>query len=587
MAADASLVAVAAAVVTRGRTRAQRAWLLRCAGLSPNVTLPSVGAVSVDQILDRAWQGRSRAERVVLGQVFTPRAVARQLLHELPGPPDGDSRVLDPACGGGIFLVEAVGWLEPALPPNRGLSRARAVQSRILGIDVDPVAAALARLLLGDRIVEALGNAPPGDLPLPRVEVRDATEPDVADLVEDFAPTHVVGNPPYLEAKRMPNPERDRLRALLPELEGAFDVYVAFCHLALRWVGPEGVVALVLPNKVQVVRYAASLRASLTERGRLHALVDLSELPVFARTGVYPILVVLGPERPGGTYKACHRHAELDSLGRGPLPGVAIPLDLPGRVIEPPVWFTLPDSGLADLVARLLEAGPRLGQVATVRSTCSFHRRGLRERFVRPGEELPDGHPYLGGRSYARRNEIRPYQVDWTGHRINFDARALRALRNPLPPLECFLRPKVILCQHARTLIAYGDVEGRFVTKDVFPIVLPDDPTPEAAWSLTAILNSRIVSLLYATWFRGIQISGGYLHFLPVYLRRIPVPAPEAWEGLAERVAALQSSPDDAAAEDVDRAVVDAYGLGSGDAARVRAFADRELGFAPRVLARH
>ncbi|MEM6930734.1 MAG: N-6 DNA methylase, partial [Myxococcota bacterium] len=580
---------LAAAVVTQGRTSAQRAWLLRCAGLPPGATLPEVPGSSLDAILDRVWQERSRAERQALGQVFTPRAVARQVFHELPAPPDAGARVLDPACGGGVFLVEAADWLAPVLPEAPGLDRARALRERILGIDIDPVAAALARLLLGGCMVDALGDAEPGDLALPRIEIADATAPATGPFVEDFGPTHVLGNPPYLEAKRMPNPDRARLRAQLPELEGAFDVYMAFCHLSLRWVGPDGVVGLVLPNKVQVARYAAALRASLTEQGRLHALIDLSELPVFARVGVYPIVVVIGPTREAGepTYKACHRHARLASLGRRPLVGVGVPLGLPREVMQPPVWFTVPDRPLARLAERLLGDCPRLGDVAVVRSACSFHRKGLRERFVHPGDELPHGLPYLGGLSWSRRNEIRPYQVDWTGHRIDFDADTLRKLGNPLPPLECFLRPKVILCQHARTLVAWGDVEGRFVTKDVFPIVLPHDATEASVLGLTAILNSRVFSLLYAMWFRGIQISGGYLHFLPVYLRTVPVPDPAAWTALGPRVAALQAAPDEAQAEAVDEAVMAAYRLGAADRRRVRAHADRELGFAPDLLARH
>ena len=587
MTADPTLLPLAAAVLTRSRTPAQRAYLLRCAGLPIASELPVVGDRSpVDAILDRAWQDRSRADRTALGQVFTPRAVARQVFLELPSSPDAQTRVLDPACGGGIFLAEAADWLGPTLPPACGRARAEALRRRLLGVDVDPVAASLGRLLVGERLVEALGPHDPGDLELPGIVVADATEPATGALIESYAPSHVLGNPPYLEAKRMPSVDRDRLRDRLPELTGAFDAYMAFCHLSLRWVGPSGTVALVLPNKIQVARYAGTLRGRLTAEGRLHALIDLSELPVFARVGVYPIIVVLGPEHGSTSFKASHRCADLDSLGERALSGVAIPHELPRRVMDPPVWFTLADPSLARLADRLLQCSPRLAEIATVRSTCSFHRKGLRERFVRPGEELPEGVPYLGGRSFSRRNEIRPYRVDWTGHRIDFAAETLRELRNPLPPLECFLRPKVIFCQHARTLVAYADVEGRFVTKDVFPIALLHDSSREAVWGLTGILNSRIFSLLYATWFRGIQISGGYLHFLPVYLRRVPVPHPRRWKGLADAVARVQEHPDEQIAQAIDDAVMAAYGLSDADADCVRRLADTELGFAPKLLAR-
>ncbi len=85
-------------------------------------------------------------ERRQLGEYYTPAWLARTMVRELVDDPL-EQRVLDPACGSGTFLAEAVshfvgaadkaGW-EPGKTVNR-LRRA------VTGIDVHPAAAQLAR----------------------------------------------------------------------------------------------------------------------------------------------------------------------------------------------------------------------------------------------------------------------------------------------------------------------------------------------------------------------------------------------------------------------------------------------------------
>jgi hypothetical protein len=587
------LATALSAAVAAARGPASRRWLADCAGAAevPEVA-PASGADAdeiLDAVADSTWRGLSRADRRSLGQVFTPRPVARQVLLELGDPPDG--AILDPACGAGVFLAEAAG-LRAERRRAEGWSAARVARdllASIVGVDLDPAAARLARLVLGQRVLTELGDAAEAvapDLPLPSVRCGDATEPDT--LLGLPRPDWVVGNPPYREAKGMGAAARGRLRARFGDrLGGAFDVYLAFVWLALELIPEDGRVGLVLPNKLLVARYAAGLRRRLLAERRLHALIDLSELDVFGRVGVYPVIVALGPPKP--TFRATFGVSTASGLGRAALPGVPIEAALAERVSDPPVWFTLPDSPLHGLIARLLgEDGraPRLRDLAEVRSTCSFHARGLRERYVRPGEELPGGLPYLGGLSYARRNEVRPFRVAWQGFRIDYDQVGLRALGNPLPPLARFQRPKAVLCQHARRAIAWLDEDGAFVTKDVYPIVLPRDGAADTAAALVGLLNSRVVSVLYHLLYRGIAIGGGYLHFLPVFLHAVPIPRLAATRvaGLAARVRALQASPEVTAFEALDREVAELYGLSAAEGDAVRRFADERLGFAPDPL---
>lgn len=450
-------------------------WLAAAAGRSP---------VAPEGDWDEAWATASDAlwtRGTGVGQVFTPRRHAAELLDAL-GYHGGS--ILDPACGGGVFLVAAA---ERHPDPARILADVR-------GIDLDPACAALARLALAE-VALRRGAAPDT---LPDVSCADALTTDIGPV------RYVVGNPPFLESKGRDPAFTARLRRRFPGLHGAFDLYAAFLELALE-LAPEAI-AYVLPNKFLVARYGESLRARLVGAWGPAAMLDWSAEPVFARVGVYPVGIVLRPA------------TVCVSPGRG-----EVPVDV---LREAGVWFPPPPGPLAGLL-RLLR-GPRLAEHVEVRTTVSFHARGLRERYV--GDE---GLPYLGGSSWQRALEIEPFRVRWAGARIRYATEELAALGNPLPPFSLFARPKVIFAQHARRLIAAADPDGTYVTKDTYPVAYGPDPH-----DLAALFNSRLYSVLYRLLHGGIAISSGYLHFLPRMLGRLPWIDPA---GLPQEQAALDA----------------------------------------------
>ena len=85
-------------------------------------------------------------EREALGEYYTPPWLARTMVRELITDPL-KQRVLDPACGSGAFISEAVAhFIETArdgnIPTEEVFARLR---ERVIGIDVHPVAVHLAR----------------------------------------------------------------------------------------------------------------------------------------------------------------------------------------------------------------------------------------------------------------------------------------------------------------------------------------------------------------------------------------------------------------------------------------------------------
>jgi len=186
---------------------------------------------------------------------------------------------------------------------------------------------------------------------------------------------------------------------------------------------------------------------------------------------------------------------------------------------------------------------------------------------------------------------VRPFALQWAGYELDFDERRLSALGNALPPKAIFLTPKVIFCQHAKSLIAAWDPAGRYVTKDVYPVILPKDRSAKSAAVLTALCNSRLFSVLYRLFFSGLTVKDDYLHFLPSYLRCMPMPRAPLGE-LEVLASATEQLSEDPAAEEaasifeaLDRAVMAAFDLSATEQAQIASLA-KKLGFEHQPLTR-
>ena len=209
------------------------------------------------------------ARRLELGQWFTPPEVA-DLALALAGCPAG-ARVLDPACGDGVFLARA---------------RAAGVAAgQLFGVELDPAAAAAARAAL----------------PGVRVEVGDLFDVEPDRLGFD----RVVGNPPYVRQERVGARQKERVRRRLaadwPELPateierlvGRGDLAVAVLARALRLCGSGGRVAMVVSSALLDAGYARPLWRLVERVGHLVAVVEAPGERWFADAAVNAAILVV------------------------------------------------------------------------------------------------------------------------------------------------------------------------------------------------------------------------------------------------------------------------------------------------------
>ncbi len=503
------------------------------------------------------------SDRKLRGQYFTPAEFVRLILDAWPI--GGADRVIDPACGDGRFLCGAV---ETAA--RTGTDAAGLVE-RLIGFDIDPAAVATARANLRQAFFHHFGIDVPEDRF--RVYQVDALRyPALPELLRELnlpalgtdERLTVIGNPPYVEAKRLAADVKRRLKAAYPgAMSGAPDLYLYFLHVCLGWLRPQDRLAFILPNKVLVNANARALRARLLDDGTLAQIWFATQAQLFPDAAIYPVVLFAhGTREQTIALRQVTRAA--DGLTTEPLGTTPHSLFAHTGVRA---FFPLPRAEvLRALLARLLQDPIRLSDVCAVRWCVSFHRAGLRDRYVsRTLPETPARRPFLGGGAFSGNGEVARYTVRWAGWWIDYDEVRLKADGNQVPALSLFTRPKIILCQNGRTLRAAYDDSG-VVLKDTFLCGVPipeGGPLGQHPRALVGLLNSALLHFFYAHVFYGGHVGGGYLHFLNTFLADLPTGhwTPETAAALAELVRRREQHADEELDAAIERMVADAFNL--------------------------
>lgn len=538
-----------AAAGLRGIAGPSRAALARhtgCPLLAEAAVLPKtpaaaglVEAVARDPALPGDLYAATLAggERKRRGAFYTPAWAVEAVLDTLPALADHPGGVLDPACGGGRFLVAAYARLAAHLPAPEALAR-------LQGLDADPVAVALARgaLYLTAPLSEAMDG-------------RGATHPAVAAVaLGDPLAAHgtadapegkgvVLGNPPYRGGRFSP------LATLSPAARARFrvaeyqvDPYVLFIEAGLAALRPGGQLALIVPNAFMSNLRTGALRRLLAAENHVLAIVELP-----AETfGAGVETVILRVTRGG------HASPTVPVLAaaEGEPVRTAGTLHLDAGAPAAPWALTRPGT---PVVAALSRAAGRLGDIAEVTRGINpyHHTRHTPDEIARrihhaDHQAGPEFTPELRGR------DLQPFRLAWNGrHWIRWGPW----LKEPRDP-RLFEGPRLLVRKILGETLVAAYTDAPFHCDQSVYIVKPRPGQPWPLPALLAWLSSRpLADLLRA---RHQEHDRLFPQLKVAELRDAPLPpcppdAP-AVTALAERVTAFLA----AGAPEAERPAIDA-----------------------------
>lgn len=506
------------------------------------------------------------------GAFYTPDDLATALTRWALGSRIGT--VLDPSYGGCSFLRGAVHVLREL--------RARRPADLVYGVDIDPNCVGHA-----DGLV-APGNHLTADFL--------SLDPKVLTGSPFKA---IVGNPPYVRHHWLKGAERTAARAVAAaagiRLPATASTWAYFVIHALRFLAPEGRLAMLVPEAVLQADYAAPVRDALRRRFAHVLLIHVRDR-IFHETEEPVVVIAAYGSGPGRVrIAAVNRAADLADVLEGDGVSSGEEVTSNGRLISKDALALLDELSSAELVSAFGDVATiRIGFVTGanhffIRSVAEMKRLGLPASATLPvvartqwlvGLEFTTGdHENLArlGRRVALVRPTERLEADeavqaWIaqGTAEGVHLRHKSRARDPWFRVEPGPLPNAFAtCSRLGSPLLVLNHAGHRCSNALHSVLWRDPQriTPEAV----AVGYLTSLSALWAEIY-GRRYGGGVLKLEPGTLGKMPIPALASGVDAFEECARLmREGMEDAARAHADDAVLRrGLGISSRDIARLR-----------------
>ena len=216
-------------------------------------------------------------------------------------------KILDPACGSGAFLNQALEFLirehtfvRDILLPFQDLTLGYEIETAILehnlyGVDINEDAVEIAKLSLW------LRTAQKGRM-LTNLSDKIVCANSLLDM--PFAENSfdvVIGNPPYIKEYTNKN-AFDGLRGS-PYYQGKMDLWYFFGCQALDLIKENGLIGFIAPNNWISNAGASKFRNKVLNDGKILEFIDFGDFKVFEDAGIQTMIYVMTKTKNNENYK--------------------------------------------------------------------------------------------------------------------------------------------------------------------------------------------------------------------------------------------------------------------------------------------
>ncbi|MEG4031969.1 MULTISPECIES: Eco57I restriction-modification methylase domain-containing protein [unclassified Microcoleus] len=244
------------------------------------------------------------------------------------------TRVIDPACGSGAFLIAAFDYLMQQYekvdrelnalgykPKNgKSLEFDRSILSNNLyGVDLLPESAEITKLSLwlktaepGKTLAYLDDNIKGGNSIIADSNVADTAFDWKAEFPQIFADGGfdvVIGNPPYVRQELL-SLIKPYLQANYESYNSVADLYTYFYELGLNILKPGGVLSYIVTNKWLRSGYGEPLRKFFANQGLLEQIIDFGHAPIFEDADTFPCIVAI--RKPNASLCISETESEIE-----------------------------------------------------------------------------------------------------------------------------------------------------------------------------------------------------------------------------------------------------------------------------------
>lgn len=236
------------------------------------------------------------------------------------------TRVIDPACGSGAFLIAAFDYLSHEYERVNEALAALALASQsggkvasdfigqrslfdlnktilnnnLYGVDLSPESVEITKLSLWLKTAEQgktltylddnikVGNSIVAD---PSVDSRAFDwQTQFSNVFADGGFDVVIGNPPYVRQELL-TPVKPYLQQHYESFDGVADIYTYFYEKGVKILKPDGVLSYIVTNKWLKAGYGEGLRRFFSQNSVFEEIIDFGHAPIFEDADTFPCIV--------------------------------------------------------------------------------------------------------------------------------------------------------------------------------------------------------------------------------------------------------------------------------------------------------
>jgi len=225
--------------------------------------------------------------RKLNGSFYTPYFIVdyinRRVILENPSK---DIKVIDPACGSGAFLIDALFKLRQKLQKTYK----NLVEENIFGIDIDPRAVKRTKMLLSLIVFEYEGEIPTRF----NIYVGNSLDKNfIEKTLKGLKFQAVIGNPPYIRIQNMDENIRKIIKKYWKFVQGDTDVFIPFIELGIELLDNDGKMGYIVPNSYFTTHAAKNLRKFLQKKRYIEEIVDFDDYQVFEGITTYTAITII------------------------------------------------------------------------------------------------------------------------------------------------------------------------------------------------------------------------------------------------------------------------------------------------------
>lgn len=483
-------------------------------------------------------------------------------------------KIVDPACGSGAFLNQALNFLiqehktiddiiaELTNSPLRLFDTDKAIlENNLYGVDINEESVEIAKLSLWlrtahkDRKLSNLndnikcGNSLIDDPQVAGDKAFDWAK-EFPDIMKNGGFDVVIGNPPYVRAELL-GQFRDYLERNYSVFNPSGDLFSYFYEQSFKLLKKKSGIFGFISNTFDKTTAGITLRSYLQDEVKFEKYIDFTEVQIFEGATTYPIIMIARNDKNSSNQ---FRYIKILKENQS----FAISIDSHKEVLvtqnklDANNWSFRSDRG-----NNIIEELCKLKNVKEIYGKCYYGvKTALNEAFIIPKTYKVDEHvkPILEGKELSKWCNSNPvqqlvfFESKWTKNTYGKDIteqKALEFLHRDYPDLikqilpfedrakkrydqgdffwelrncayyDKFDKPKIIFPNlQNKNKFSYDDT-GTVINAPA--VMLPTEDK-----FLAAILNSKLV------WYFLTSIcvvrSGGYIEVKPQYFEQIPIP---------------------------------------------------------------